>query len=323
MSTLIPFDLNNPEHHNLLVSLWNSSLPADLALSLEFVHSVTRPFTGGVQAGRIAQVDGQPVGAILASAHPHAPSSMPCDVGWIDAIAAESSHQRRGIGRGLLAWAEEWLAAQGAATIHSGGGLRPLTPGVPASATSFFTACGYSLGREPSWDVARSLADYTPPASLREVSASASPAQPGQEDQLLGFLRREFPGRWTFEAEELLQEGGRISDFMLLWTETGVEGACRLTFEDSIWPMGRFYPYNLPRPWGQLGSIGVSERVRGQGMGLFLLDAGLRRLRDNGVNGCIIDWTDLLTFYGKVGFTPYHMWTVFWKNIGDNCFASG
>ncbi len=63
--------------------------------------------------------------------------------------------------------------------------------------------------------------------------------------------------------------------------------------------------------------------MRGQGMGLFLLDAGLRRLRDTGINGCVIDWTGLLTFYGKAGFSPYHMWTVFWKNVGDNGSTSG
>ena len=315
MPTLTVFDLDDPTHHSLLVSFWNDGLPADLAISAEFVHSITRSVTGGVQAGRIALMDDQPVGVILASAHPHAPPPMPCTVGWIDAIAVDAARQRRGIGRSLLAWAEEWLAAQGVSTIRSGGGLRPLTPGAPTSATAFFTACGYTLARELSWDVARSLADYTPPPSLREVSATARSAQPGQEALLLGFLRREFPDRWTFEAEEILREGGRISDFMLLWTESGVEGACKLTFEDSVWPLGRYYPYRLPRPWGQLGSIGVAEQVRGQGMGLFLLDAGLRRLRDNGVNGCVIDWTDLLDFYGKAGFKPYHKWAVLWKQL--------
>lgn len=316
MPTLKLFDLNNTEHHNLLASLWNSGLPADLALSPGFVHSVTRPTTGGVQAGRIAYVDGKPVGAILASAHPHAPPSMPCTLGWIEAIAVDPAQQRQGIGRALLAWAEAWLAAQGVAPIHTGCAMRPLTPGVPQSAVPFFSACGFELCDWTNWDVARNLADYTPPPSLREVPAAAYPAQPGQEALLLGFLRREFPDRWTFEAEEFLREGGRISDYVLLWTENGVDGACRLTFEDSVWPMGRFYPYNLPRPWGQLGSIGISEKRRGQGMGLFLLDAGLRRLRDNGVNGCVIDWTDLLDFYGKAEFTPYHRWAVLWKKAG-------
>ena len=162
----------------------------------------------------------------------------------------------------------------------------------------------------------RNLNDYTSPPTLREVPAAAYPAQPGQEDLLLGFLRREFPDRWTFSTKEFLNEGGRISDFILLWTGSGVEGVHKLTFEDSLWTLGRYYLYSLPRPWGQLGFIGVAEKLRGQGMGLFLLDAGLRRLHNNGVNGCIIDWTDLLDFYGKAEFTPYHKWAVLWKEMG-------
>jgi len=316
MPTHIPFDPNNPDHHSLLAQLWNSGLEADLALTAAFVHSVTRPTTGGVQAGRIALVDGAPVGVILASAHPQAPPTLPRDVGWIDAIAVDPTYQRRGIGSNLLAWAEEWLATQGAVSIVTGGAIRHITPGVPQSAIPFFAACGYALCDWINWDVARNLAGYSPPPSLRDVPAMAYPAQPGQEDMLLDFLRREFPGIWTFETEEFLREGGRISDFMLLWTANGVEGACKLSFEDSLWPMARYYPYNLPRPWGQLGFICVAEKARGQGMGLALLDAGLRRLHNTGVNGCVIDWTGLLDFYAKAGFAPYHQWAVLQKKIG-------
>jgi len=316
MPTHISFDPNDHDHHTLLAVLWNSGLGSELSISADFVRSVTRPITGGAQAGRITLVNGTPAGVILASAHPHAPPTLPRDVGWIDAIAVNPTYQRQGIGRALLAWAEEWLAAQGAATINIGCGLRHLTPGAPESAAPFFVTCGYTLADDVNWDVARNLADYTPPPDLRAVPAAAYPAQPGQEDILLGFLHREFPGRWTFETEEFLREGGRVSDFMLLWSASGVEGVCRLSFEDSLWGLGRYYPYSLPRPWGQLGFIGVSEKVRGQGMGLFLLDAGLRRLHNTGVNGCVIDWTGLLDFYGKAGFAPYHQWAVLQKKTG-------
>ena len=43
----------------------------------------------------------------------------------------------------------------------------------------------------------------------------------------------------------------------------------------------------------------------GYHVGAAVLDAGLRRLHNNGINGCVIDWTDLVEFYGKFGFTPY------------------
>ncbi len=318
MPQLVPLNPENPQHITWLVETWNQACGPALAISARFAAFNLRPVTGGVQAGRFAVEDGQPVGVILASAHPEAPPAMSRSQGWIDAIAVVGSHQRRGIGGNLLAWAETWLADQGARFVTPGGSLRPFAPGLPldTGAVPFFHAAGYADQRAPKvWDVARDLSDYTPPSSLRETPSQARPAQPGQEEELLGFLRREFPGRWTFEAEEFLRDGGRISDYMLLWTDQGVDGACRLTFEDSVWPMERYYPYDLPRPWGQLGSIGVSQARRGQGLGLALLDAGLRRLHNCGVRGCVIDWTTIVDFYALAGFQIYREWATLVKEL--------
>jgi GNAT superfamily N-acetyltransferase len=173
------------------------------------------------------------------------------------------------------------------------------------------------------WDVARSLRDYpagqswrgyvSPSSAQRQTDAAVRPARAGEEDALLAFFRREFPGRWRFEFEEFLREGGRVSDYMLLWTGRGVDGFCQLTFGDSLRPLDRFFMHRLARLWGQLGPIGVSWDCRGKGYGAALLDAGLRRLRDHGVDGCVIDWTTLLDFYGKFGFQPYREYKVLEK----------
>jgi GNAT superfamily N-acetyltransferase len=232
--------------------------------------------------------------------------------GWLDALVVVPAAQRQGLGSRLLFAAETWLRQQGRTQVRIGGGLRPFAPGVPLELGSehFFIRHGYSdlngsSEREVVYDLAADLSTYRPPATLREVEAVARPAQRGQEELLLAFLHREFPGRWHYEAEVFLQQnGGRIDDYMLLWTEAGVQGSCLLTFPDSVRPIERYYPYSLPKPWGQAGSIGVSAALRGQGLGAYLLDAGLRRLHDNGINGCVIDWTSLLDFYGRFGFQP-------------------
>jgi GNAT superfamily N-acetyltransferase len=306
----IPFDLDNSEQIEWLAALWNSAVGEEMPISSGFVHFNTRPVTGGAQAGQIAlDAEDRPVGFVLVSAHPGAPAAMSREVGWIDAIAVAPPFQRQGIGSALLAWAEDWAREQGCQRVTLGGSLRPFLPGVPTElgTTAFFAANGYVPSWDDGivWDVARNLADYTPPRGLDTLPCAARPATPGDKDALLGFLEREFPGRWFFECKEVLQNGGRISDYMLLWTEDGVQGACRLTFEDSVWPIERFYPYQLPRPWGQLGSIGIAETARGRGFGLALLDGGLRRLHNNGVNGCVIDWTTITDFYAKVGFEKY------------------
>ncbi len=318
--TLQPLVPSDATHRKAVTALWNRACSARFSIHPAFVSFNLRPCPGGVQEGRLALRDGLPVGFVLASGLPQAPSGMDPTLGWIDALAVDPTHQRQGIGTQLLTWAEEWLQAQGVQTVQVGGSLRPFVPGVPEeqeTAIDFFVAQGYGTppGLERVWDVARDLSGYTGVTGSRPVAAQIRPARPGEEESLLDFLAREFPGRWTYEAEMFFQDGGRVSDYMLLWTEKGIQGACRLTFEDSAWPLERFHPYGLPRPWGQLGSIGIAADQRGRGLGLALLDAGLRRLRDCGVRGCVIDWTTLLDFYARAGFQPYHTYRVLGRRL--------
>jgi GNAT superfamily N-acetyltransferase len=303
-----------------VVNLWNAACGEDLAISSRLAAFNLQPSRGLRQGAVLAYRDETPVGLVAASILPDDPTVVPPTQGWVDALAVAPAFQRQGIGSALLTWAEGWLVGQGARTVTLGQGPQLFVPGVPEAlldAVAFFRGHGY-VDRAPDlrvWDVAADLSGYTPPAHVREVDALIRPAQPGDRDALLAFLLREFPDRWRYEYEEFLRLGGRLADYMVLWTADGLEGCCVLSFEDSHRPIERFYPYRLPRPWGQLGSIGISARRRGQGLGSALLDAGLRRLHNNGINGCVIDWTNLLDFYGKFGFTPYRSYLPLSKQI--------
>lgn len=315
------FDTASNSHRLTAAAIWNAACGPELAITPAAVRFNTLPTTGATQAGQVAVVEGLAVGFVLASAFPEGdPAVSPREMGWVDAIAVSPGAQRRGIGAELLAWAESWLAGQGCSRCRLGGSLRPFAPGLPASlgAEGFFRSRGYDnrpAGKR-DWDVARSLADYASPPSVRQgLPCAVRPARPDDGAELLAFLRREFPGRWRFEYQEHLRDGGRVSDYLILLTEAGVEGFCQLTFEDSLRPLDRFFMHGLPRPWGQLGPIGVNKACRGAGYGALLLDAGLRRLRDAGVDGCVIDWTSLLDFYGKFGFQPYRQYEMLVKQI--------
>ena len=306
---------------SIVAEIWNAACGPDLAISVRAVNYNTSATAGGLQSGRVAFVAGEPVGFVLASMLQGEPLVASPDKGWLDAIAVRPEYQRRGIGDALLSWAEGWLAEHGATQISFGGSLRPFAPGLPASLSdsAFFQQRGYAgrPGSGRSWDVAYDLREYTPPPTARKATdVAVRPVQGGDAADVLAFLRREFPGRWRFEFEAHLAEGGRLSDYIALWSPRGVDGCCLITFDDSRCPLDRFFPHALPKPWGQLGSIGVSADTRGRGYGAALLDGGLRCLQDAGVAGCVIDWTGLLDFYGKFGFKPYREYLMLGKTLG-------
>jgi GNAT superfamily N-acetyltransferase len=323
---ITPFDFDDPAQLAAATAIWNAACGADFAISERAMRYNTRQNAGGVAAGMLADVDGAPAGFVIASALPGAAGVTSPGHGWINAVAVDPRYQCRGAGRALLHWAEGWLREQGCTRAALGSSLRTFAPGLPVSLAAnsgpFFAAHGYG-GRahsDRSWDLAHDLRGYASRYAQRTLTGAprAAVARPGDEGALLDYLRREFPGRWRYEAEEHLAEGGAIEDFVLLWTGDEVNGSTQVTFEDSVRVLDRLFPQRLPRPWGQLGSIGVSAAQRGKGYGGLLLDAGLCYLRDRGVAGCVIDWTGLLDFYGKFGFTPYNEHLMWGKDLAQD-----
>lgn len=303
---LTPF---TPAHTGDAVQIWNAASHTDYTINERLLCYNAIPATGEVIEGRVAIYDREAVGFVWACAITNEPSHK---LGWVSAIAVHPSAQRQGIGSALLTWAEDWLKERGCKRIRIGGNLRPFLPGLPYAMRDngvFFTnrGCQFPPSQPCEYDVARSLKDYRP-IYPKPAHADLSPMQPGEEHLLLDFLHREYPGRWEFETREFVRNGGRAADFLLLRLHGQVQGFCRLTLPDSERPIERFYPQRLPPPWGQFGPLGLSKAVRGQGLGGYLVDAAASHMQILGVDGCVIDWTSLVDFYGKFGFKIYNQY---------------
>lgn len=322
MTDFIPV---TPAHRVSILKVWQAAMPPEYPLNERFLAYNLTPCAGEILAGQLAIQNGKAVGFVLASVAENSP------LGWVSALVVHPACQRQGIGSHLLEWAEAWLKEHGCQRMRLGGNLRPFFPGLPVSLKEnlpFFEKRGFqSPASQPyEYDIARSLTDYQPlyPQTLSlynssairlSASPSVAPMQPGQESDLLEFLAREYPGRWEFEAREFVRNGGRSGDYLLLWVESRVEGFCRLTLADSERPIERFYPQRLPPPWGQFGPLGLSQAMRGRGLGGILIDAAALHLQSLGVAGCVIDWTTLVDFYGKFGFTVYNQYISLFKPL--------
>jgi GNAT superfamily N-acetyltransferase len=312
---LIPFDPAKQQHHGAAAAIWSAACGDYFAIQPAFVAYTTHPSQGLDQAGWLATYQGQAAGFALASSD----QSLTGGTGWVDALAVVPDRQRQGIGTNLLEQAERWLLLKGRQRVSLGGGLRPFTPGLPAAlpTEAFFQLRGYhrSEGRSVTWDLAHDLAQYTSPDIRVESGLQPAVKPAGDPQEVLAYLEREFPGRWLFEARAYFQDGGRASDYLLLKIGAETAGFCHITVENLHHPMDRFYPHRLPCPWGQAGPLGVSASRRGIGLGLLLVDQALLHLKSNCVRGCVIDWTTLLDFYARFGFTPYTEYVFLGKNL--------
>jgi GNAT superfamily N-acetyltransferase len=54
-----------------------------------------------------------------------------------------------------------------------------------------------------------------------------------------------------------------------------------------------------------LGPIGLADSQRSRGLGMALLVRSLETFQAAGADETVIDWTDLLDFYGRCGFEPW------------------
>lgn len=324
MVELMAIEAENAEHWNATAELWTRACGKGFMLSPRaLAYNLGVPM-GAEQAGRFAVVDGERVGFVLASLlagelNGHA-AVAPRDLGWLDAIVVVQEFQRRGIGSALLEWAHEWLRGQGRTVSRLCGGLRPFAPGTALEWNAdFFYAHGYApRGENPIvQDFGHDLRDYVSPAFLRAADVECRPAAESDIDALREFYGREFPGRWEYEFEQHLRDGARVADYMVLYSERALDACCVMTFEDSLRPVERFYPAPLPRPWGQVGTVGVSADRRNAGYGSRLLDASLTHLRGRGVRGCIVDWTHHVGYYERFGFRTVRVYEVMEREIGD------
>ena len=325
MLTLAPFDTTFFED---AIHIWNAASHPDYSINQRLISYNFTPCTNETIEGRIALQRGKPVGFILVCV------VLGGALGWVSLIAVHPSAQKQGIASSLLTWAEIWIKEQGCKRIRIGGNFRPFLPGLPyvmREHAAFFEKHGYQeSARQPyEYDIARSLKDYQPrykeaavnqpvPIHLPDSYPFISPMQSGEESLMLNFFHREYPGRWEFEAQEFVKNNGRASDYLLLRVNNEVHGFCRLTLSDSERPIERFYPQRLPQPWGQFGPLGLSRSARGHGIGGYLIDVAALHMHSLGVDGCVIDWTSMVDFYGKFGFKVYNQYISFFKVISES-----
>ncbi|GAA3120598.1 GNAT family N-acetyltransferase [Streptosporangium carneum] len=201
--------------------------------------------------------------------------------GHVDLLAVAPRAQRGGLGRALVAAAEDWLRGQGAVEARFAGNPPCYAwPGVDVRYTP--AAClAESLGYEQygvAWNMTADLtADLSTRADLVRLADLGVTVHEAAQDRraVLAFVREHWGDTWAWETEQATgchyaSRGGKLLGF-------------------AAWGA---------RPaW--FGPMGVAQDARGLGVGRVLLRRCLAEQRASGLASAQISWVGPLGFYSR------------------------
>lgn len=228
------------------------------------------------------------------------------------AIATHPDKGNQGIGTTLWQELMTCLRAAGVRHVRLGGAAHQLLPGIPHGvnlATWRFLRANGVVFQGLEHDL---HADLTQLPALR-LPEHYRVLPVTQDDTLadaaVDFVGKAFAGRWHDEVRERLAAGETVLVLEHTPNKTMI-GFAYVTFNSHYPAPNLNWRASLPtdKHVAGLGPIGIDATMRGQGLGLTFLHACCQYLREQGATDVLIDWTDLVAFYARIGG---HVWRTY------------
>ena len=247
--------------------------------------------------------------------------------GWVYYLAVDPARGRKGLGRRMMAAAEQWLVARGLPKLHL------MVRAENEAVAAFYRKLGYIDGGTRVFERWLKQPKRPKPAPQRietvvtylEMKAPPPPRPPRQPAHPVALLRLREPSanfyRYLYAAVGepwLWYERRTMTDDALLplIRAEGVE--ISVLYADGE-PAGFFELDYRAKDEVNLAYFGLVPRFIGHGLGGFLLgraveEAWRRAARRLWLHTCTLDHPRALALYQKAGFVPYKQET---KTIDD------
>jgi len=234
--------------------------------------------------------------------------------GWIGAILVRPDARRRGIGRRLLARAEDFHRERGRLLLFTGGGegMANFFPGIEdrwEEATAFFSVCGYVFVRRTCYvdiDLAHYSHNERVRSSIKKLCEEGIRVEPATPE--LGRMYERYAREAQGEAPRgLPDDPGR---FLVARTEDRIVGGVSHV---GVREGGR----------AGFGSIQALMDFRNRGIGTVLLASALARCKELGGLSMPL-WTRPQTadrFYLKIGFRVVREYDVYAKTLAQDLLS--
>lgn len=302
-----------------ILDLWNREIGTDFPLRKELLlQNSFEDQNVLIDASFIALDDQEKVVGFLIAKKWQEEFPMNQKVGWIQALLVDSDFRGQGTGTNLLRKAEASLSENRIEKVQLGRDPWHYFPGVPdeyQEVKVWFEKRGYTY----NWDEYDLYSDFsaTPKSRIPVFeNVTFSLLQADEQEKLINFLHRCFPGRWEYEAIQYFKKGGTGREFVVLKKANEIIGFCRIN--DSHAPFIAQNVYWSPlfnNELGGIGPLGIDPNERKNGYGLAIVEAGIAFLRERNIDHIVIDWTGLVDFYGKLGFNPWKKYAQYSKSL--------
>lgn len=301
-----------------IVALWNDELGTDFPMTPElWTQNVWQDACTDEDASLGVMEDTKLVAfVVVKKIQQTSAANMDSTIGWINSLLVKSANRGQGIGSTLLELAERALSNK--EEIRLGRDPWHFFPGIPAEdpqAQSWFQKRGYEA-QSTETDLLKTHANN----KLEKLPDDNSLVtfrllKPQELPQLDMFLASEFPGRWHYELLEYLRYEGTGREFLGLFIDEQLKGFCRINDRKSpIIAQNTYWSGLFSSSLGGIGPLGIARDIRKQGLGLELVQSAVTELEARGIHTMVIDWTQLVAFYEKLGFTPWKHYVTYSKN---------
>lgn len=284
---------------NEFVQLWNNSVGSLFPMTNElFERNLLNNRWVDRNNSYLALVDEAVVGFLITKK----PLESKQKRVWISSLLVDREWRKKGVGSQLLSHFEQRLVAETEILI----GMDPyhLFPGIPAQkkeAIDFFEKKGYTISGK-AYDLRTDISNYISKYPLEETYLVRR-LREGEQQALFTLLKENFSQRWYDDTFELVDKKREIAGTIGLFRgETLIGFAHVHTFRDGYIGPSVYWKACLEPNYGGLGPIGIAKEYQGKGLGTAFFDQIVLLLQKEGVEDMAVDWTILLSYYGKFGF---------------------
>ena len=241
-------------------------------------------------------------------------------LGWISLFFVDQKFRKQGIGSKLLELVVENAKKNKKEKLCLGRDCYNFFPGLPVdliSCAPWFEKRGFNRPND-TYDLIKEVSNKDKALlNIKNEKIEYRLATLDDKENLIEFLRKNWPGRWTKEALDYFENGGSGKEYVV-----GIADGKICAFSKIGYPTTDTSLISYSLTWrnrfkslGGIGPLGVDISYRKQNIGHDIVVVANNILVENGASNIIIDWTGLVDFYRLMGYEVFKSYGYMTKEI--------